>query len=286
MGWRWLGGLAGVSLSLLAAAAPAWAMVVESRIDLPVEVKDRKGQIVRHTIPVNVTRDTARTGQPFLILNHGRAPYAADREKMGRARYSENARYFASLGYAVFVPTRIGYGVTGGPDVEDTGGCKTKVYPPGYEAGAQQSVAVIEHARRLPYVDPTRGLVVGQSYGGTIAIALAAKNIQGVVGAINFAGGGGGNPKTQPGRPCRPDLLEKMFASYGVKSRIPTLWLYSENDQFLGNVYPHQWFEAFKAKGGRGEFVRLPAHGEDGHGSFTSNPSAWQPAFEKFLKGL
>ena len=277
--------LAALTLLALFDAGAAHALVVESLIELPVEVKDKKGQAVSQTIPVTVIRDTATARAPFLILNHGRAPYAEDRAKLGRARYSENARYFVSLGYAVFVPTRVGYGTAGGPDVEDTGACKTKNYPPGYEAGAQQSIRLIEHLKTLPYVDPTRGLVVGQSYGGTIAITLAAKNIPGVIGAVNFAGGGGGNPKTQPGRPCRPDLLEKMFASYAT-AKIPTLWLYSENDQFMGNVHPREWFDAFRARGGKGEFVRLPAHGQDGHGSFTSNPPAWRPAFEKFLKGL
>ncbi len=278
--------IAAAMLAALALTVPAAAAVVESRVELSVDAKDQKGQPVRHKIPVAVFRDTAAVAQPFLILNHGRAPTAADREAMGRARYSENARYFASFGYAVFVPTRIGYGVAGGPDIEDTGACQTKNYPPGYEAGAQQSLQLIEYAKTQAYVDPTRGLVVGQSFGGTLAITLAAKRIPGVLGAVNFAGGGGGNPKTQPGKPCRPDLLEKMFASYGATSRVPTLWLYSENDQYMGNVHPRRWFEAFKAKGGKGEFVPLPAHGDDGHGSFTSNPAAWKPAFERFLKGL
>ena len=79
--------------------------------------------------------------------------------------------------------------------------------------------------------------------------------------------------------------LGKLFAGYGKTARIPTLWLYSENDQYFGKDHPQQWFKGFVAAGGEGKFVQLPAHGKDGHGSFTSNPRAWKPAFEEFLRG-
>jgi dienelactone hydrolase len=47
----------------------------------------------------------------------------------------------------------------------------------------------------MPYIDTSRGLIVGQSFGGQTAIAAASLNIDGVVAAVNFSGGsGGGNP--------------------------------------------------------------------------------------------
>lgn len=272
---------------LLCVSPLAHAEISESSFALPVTVTDPFGRVVSQDIQVTVFRDPAKARSPFLVLNHGRAVSPQDRAKLGRARYSENSRYFASLGYAVFVPTRIGYGVSGGPDVEDSGAaCRTKNYPPAYEAGAKQTLDLISHVKELPYVDPTKGLVVGQSFGGTIAIAIAAKNVPGVVATVNFAGGGGGNPETQPGRPCRPDLLGDLFASYGATAKRTTLWLYSENDLYMGKDAPKEWFDRFKKAGGRGEFVQLPAFGKDGHGSFSSNPTAWKPAFEAFLKSL
>ena len=71
--------------------------------------------------------------------------------------------------------------------------------------------------------------------------------------AVNFAGGGGGNPETQPERPCRDDLLTQLFASYGATAKIPTLWLYSENDKYFGKEKPQAWFRAFVERGGSGE---------------------------------
>lgn len=144
---------------------------------------------------------------------------------------------------------------------------------------------MIDYAKSLGYVDPTGGLVVGQSYGGTTAIALAAKAVPGVMGAVNFAGGGGGNPRVHPQRPCREDMLAELFADYGRTARMPTLWLYSENDMYFGARLPKGWFDGFVRRGGQGRFVTLPPHGEDGHSSFTRNPEAWRPHFERFLRG-
>ena len=264
----------------------AGAATVEEIIELPVEVTDIRGRVTSQPITVTIFRDDSRTRSPFLILNHGRTARAERRAALGRARYSNNARYFVSLGFAVFVPTRVGYGVTGGPDVEHSGDCRTRNYPPVYEAAAQQSLRVIERAKSLPYVDPAKGLVVGQSFGGTTAIAIAAKNTPGVRGAVNFAGGGGGNPEKHPEQPCRSDLMGRLFDSYGATATMPTLWVYSENDRYWGQDFPQAWFKSFVEHGGKGRFVQLPPSGEDGHSSFTANPIAWRPAFEEFLREL
>jgi dienelactone hydrolase len=141
------------------------AKTVEKVVELPVEVADIQGQVVSHRIKVTIFRDDARAHSPFLILNHGRSPHESVRIKPGRFRISEISRYFVAKGFAVFVPTRVGYGSTGGPDVENSGACRTKNYPPVYEAAARQSITVIEYAKTLPYIDPARGLVVGQSFG-------------------------------------------------------------------------------------------------------------------------
>lgn len=274
--------LAGVA----AAGGGARAQVIEEVVSLPVVIRHAWRGEIRHDVPVTVFRDPARPRAPFLVLGHGRASLESERAAMGRARYGENSRYFVSLGFAVFVPTRIGYGTAGGPDVEDTGKCDTKDYLPGYDAAAQLTAQVVAHARRQQWVDGARGVVVGQSYGGTTAIAMAARPPEGMLAAINFAGGGGGRPKTNPGDPCSPERLDRLFAGYGREARLPTLWLYAANDRYFGAQLPRRWFDGFVAAGGRGRFVDLPAHGEDGHGSFTRNPRAWRPHVEAFLRDV
>lgn len=267
------------------AIPPAAAAVVEEIFELPVEVKDIYGRAHRQAFTVTVFRDDARAKSPFMVISHGRANRDG-RARLGRARYTANARYFVSRGFAVFVPTRVGYGVSGGPDVEYSGPCSRRDFAPAFDAGAVQVIAVIRHAQAQDYVDPAKGVLVGQSVGGAITLALSARRIDGVLGAINFAGGSGGDPDFSPEEPCSEPSLRRVFARYGAAAKIPTLWLYSENDKYWGKESPHAWFKAYRAKGAAAEFVQLPPHGKDGHSSFSRNPDAWRPAVERFLATL
>jgi len=184
----------------------------------------------------------------------------------------------------VWVPTRIGYGVSGSDeDPEDSGACGSKLYPPAYAASTEQVLQVMAYAKRLPEIDGTRIVSVGQSFGGTTSIALAARTPPGLVAAINFAGGGGGNSQTRPGEPCDPFRLAELFAGYGKGARVPTLWIYAENDRYFAPRYVRSWYDAFRAEGGNGELVLLPPFGEDGHLLFSRGMPVWHPIVERFL---
>ena len=266
-------------------AAPAAARVVEEPFELPVQVADAYGKTIARNLVVTVFRDDAGTGpRPLVVINHGRAAEAAERAALGRSLQADAARWFVQQGFVVAVPTRIGYGVTGGEDVEDTGSCSSKRYAPGFAAAAQQTVAVLAALQRRSDVAPDRALVIGQSFGGMTSVAVAALAPPGVVAAINFAGGGGGNPKTQPGRPCAPQLLERLAADYGASARVPMLWVYTENDLYFGATYPRVWFEAYRKAGGNAEFVQFPATGADGHRLFVDHPEVWRPTVAAFLR--
>lgn len=273
-------------LSAWCAASPCHAVVKEEVIEVPVQVSNAYHRSFEQTIKVTVFHDPAQPPHPYLILNHGRPSNREDMSKVPRYRFSEVSRYFVSLGFVVLVPTRVGYGESGGPDVEDSGTCEARRYEPVYEAAAAQSHAVVAAARALPYVDTGRGLVVGQSFGGATALALAASTLPGMRGAVNFAGGGGGNPDTHPEQPCSPVALQRLMAGYGATAKVKTLWLYSVNDRFWGPDLPKAWFAAYKAQGGQGRFVSLPPYKDNGHGIFSGNPSAWQAEFEAFVREL
>lgn len=273
------------SLAFAAVTGTAQAKLVEEVIRVPVKVVNGYGKEVTQEIVVTLFReDSAPRPYPVLVLNHGRAPDAQGRAAVGRVKYSANSRWLTSLGFLVAVPTRVGYGESGGEDVEDTGDCQRKNYPPGYAASTAQTLQVLEAVRQRKDVAPDRAVVLGQSFGGATSIAVAALNPPGIQAAINFAGGGGGNPKTMPQRPCAPALLERMFGGYGATARMPTLWIYTENDMFFGPKLPRQWFDAFKAAGGTGDYLLFPAHGDDGHPFFTRAPELWQPAVLGFLR--
>src|SRR4051794_19119501 len=103
-----------LSVALFVITTAAAAAVVEEVLELPVTVKTIYDRAQTQTIKVTSWRDDARDKSPFLIFNHGRPASPDAFAKMGRQRYSDNAQYFVSLGFAVLVPTRVGYGVSGG----------------------------------------------------------------------------------------------------------------------------------------------------------------------------
>ena len=279
-----------IAILLTLLVAPSYGRTVETIVELPITITNVHAQSYSHLVTITIFRDDSRQRAPFLVLNHGRPPQREELEKVGRERFAAQAQYFVSKGFVVFVPTRIGYGVTGGEDVENSGPCSAKDFSSAFECAAQEIVAVIQYARASPFVDSMHGLVAGVSVGGLASIAVAARNVRGVLGAVNFSGGNGGNAVDHPERPCGSDVLRRLIYTFGKSTSIPTLWLYSENDKYWGKYFPREWFRAFKESGGNGAFISLPPLmpplGDDGHKIFGKDPAAWHPAFETFLRQI
>ncbi|MDP2400322.1 MAG: alpha/beta fold hydrolase [Burkholderiales bacterium] len=270
-------------LSMLSAVPVAAAQIEERILAVPVRVQGPDGQTLAQDIVVTVFEEAGRSSYPLLVLNHGR--HAADRSRLRRARYSQAARFFAESGFSVWVPTRIGYGASGTAiDAEFAGPCNNRNFARSFGVAADQVEQVIDTARREPRIDAQRIVLVGQSYGGATSIAVAARRLPGVVAAINFAGGGGGNPETRPGEPCSASISTATFGGYGHNTRVPTLWLYTENDRYFGPRHSQAWFAAFQANGGKGEFLLLPPFGDDGHRLFTRGFEIWAPLIQRFLR--
>jgi dienelactone hydrolase len=221
-----------------------------------------------------------------LLFSHGRAGTDHERASFGRSSERKNSEYFISKGFTVILPTRIGYGVSGGPDAEYSGGCSNKNYLEAIKVAVDQSKQVLNHVLDFSYIDKSRGIVVGQSVGGFTTIGLSAENIPGLKGAINFAGGNGGDPIKSQERPCGDYIINDTFAKYGASNKVSTLWLYSVNDKFWGEQLPKDWFAAFQKAGGKGKFISLPAYKEDGHSIFRGDLNAWKNDFEKFIKEI
>jgi dienelactone hydrolase len=244
------GMLAALAFATLPLPSASHAALIEEVIAAPVALRTIFGDH-RQDIVVTVFRDDARPRSPYVVLNHGRTASETERAAAGRKRYSEISQYLVSLGFAVLVPTRIGYGVTGGPDVEYSGPCNDKNYASGFDAAADQTAAVLRHAKTLPYVDLSRGIVMGTSFGRMTAIKLTTRGLPGLVAAVNFSGGVGGSPTNRPESPCAPGLLNQLYRNYGATAKIPSLWLYSPNDLYWGPSLPTQWFGSFIKAGGK-----------------------------------
>jgi len=272
---------------ILAGPRSALAWVVEDTIKVPVKVVTAYGREIEQEIYVTLfVENSAPQPRPLLVLNHGRAVKPADFARVSAKDFSNAAHWLAGFGFIVAVPIRVGYGRTGGEDVEYSGACNHRNYPPVYHAAAVETLAVLEALRKRPDAAQDRAVVMGQSFGGATAIAVAALHPPGVQGAINFAGGGGGNPTDRPQNPCSQPALKRLFAGYGKTARMPTLWIYSQNDQYFGPALPREWFDAFKAAGGAGEYTLFPPVDDNGHFLFSRRPQWWQPRVQDFLAAL
>ena len=115
----------------------------------------------------------------------------------------------------------------------------------GLEA-AKDIAATITFAANLPYVKSDKILLVGQSAGGFASLAAASVNPPGVIGVVNFAGGRGGRPDTNPGEPCGPTRMATTIETYAKTIKVPVLWHYAENDKYFGSTYPRNGLLLFR----------------------------------------
>ena len=228
---------------------------------------------------------------PFVLYAHGRAGSAVERAAQANPIGSAHVRYWLNQGVAVIAPIRPGYGATGCADREEPfsrwSGSQCLGNPDFTRTSGHARdalLAVLEWTRAQPWVRPDRGLIEGQSVGGMSTIALAALNPPGVLGAVNFAGGSGGNPGASPGRSCKPENLQRTYAAYGREVRMPSLWLYASNDQYWGPEVPAQWHAAFAAGGSETRLLHTgPVDGVDGHRLVDRGEALYREALDAFV---
>lgn len=213
---------------------------------------------------------------PLIVVNHGQ-DFGEPRFQSSSSFYGQ-ALEFVRRGYAVIVPMRQGFAGSGGfylsagGNIEDTG-----------IAQADDVAAAIDYARTVPFIDTNRVVVMGQSAGGLATIALGPRNISGVLGLINFAGG-----LRFANEPGSERNLVVAFRDYGRKTIIPSLWMYGENDSLFPPPLAHRMLDAYNGAGGHAQFINFGSFGNDAHsmfGSFNGTP-IWLPQVEKFLTSL
>lgn len=203
---------------------------------------------------------------PLVIISHGSPRKAEDRPKMTPAGYYNIALEFARRGFAVAMVMRRGYGDSGSDLVERSGPCNNPDYIRSGRAGAADIKAAIAALGKRSDVDPARVIAVGQSAGGLASVALGADPPAGLIAVINFAGGRGSRADFDV---CKEERLIAAFGAFGKTSRLPMLWIYTANDHFFEPKLAEKFHDAFKAGGGRVQFIRAPAYGRDGHQLFS-----------------
>lgn len=269
---------AGATLAalLLAFAIPVSASFTETVIKAPVI----QG-VEQAYIDVTVFRPQGRGPFPLVVLSHGSPRSAEARRVEGRQRMAAQAERFVAMGFAVLVPTRRGYGESGGEWAETYGSCANPDY---YSAGletARDLRAAVDAVRGERWADDGRIVLAGQSAGGFGSVAAASQPFKGLAAVVNFAGGRG---SMGPNQVCGEHRLVEAMSRYGRGAHVPTLFVYSANDLFFGPALARRMHAAFNEAGGGAEFVEAPATGLDGHGYFARRMDDWAPRVEAFLR--
>jgi dienelactone hydrolase len=214
---------------------------------------------------------------PVVIMNHGKA--LGNPHEQARDRFLAISREFVKRGYAVVIPMRQGFAQSTGEYADY--GCNMTANG---EGQASDIDSVVAWLHRQSWADTDRMIVAGQSYGGLTALAFGTHRIDGVKGLINFAGG-----LKVHGGDCRwQGALEKAFAAYGARTKLPSLWFYGANDQHFGPALASRLYKAYQRAGGHATLVAYGPFKQDAHGMAGSHEGVkiWWPETEKFLKAL
>ncbi len=212
---------------------------------------------------------------PLAIVAHATSQNVLRRAQMPQPEYRALAMWLVTRGFAVLVPERPGHGATGGRYLEDQGGCDEADYAKAGHATADSIAAALEFMRTQSFIRQQGGVIVGHSAGAWGALALAARNPQGVAAIVAFAPGRGGHANDLPNQVCAPHTLISAAAEFGRKARVPVTWLVAANDSYFSPELSRKIAEAFRAGGARVDFRVLPALGSEGH---------WLPETEAGVK--
>jgi dienelactone hydrolase len=212
---------------------------------------------------VAASGSSAEPKRPLVVINHGTD--TATRRSMGMPVFYWLTRWFVERGYVVALPLRRGYGATGGPFLEGRDNCADPDHRAAGEAAADDIAASIAHLRTQPFVDPDNVVVVGISSGGWASLALAARNPAGVRLVVNFAGGRGAYAWGRPRAICGHESLVAASSRFAETSRIPTLWLYAENDSYFPPPVAEAMHRAWTARGGQATLHVVPSYRSEGH---------------------
>jgi dienelactone hydrolase len=206
---------------------------------------------------------------PFILLTHGRNGPNPKRNPLEVCSMSPLGEALAAKGYMVMMLVRRGYGASQGPDSEYLETAEDSGF-----AGAKDVIAGVEYMRGQADVDASKMLLMGHSQGGWVTLAASALSTDGVLGAVNLSGGI--NFQQEHGKSIRSSLVNEMhmFQSaqiFGADARVPSLWIYAENDNFRTDTV-RGWLSGFQQAGGQAALVVKPAYSSGGH------YATWQPA--------
>ena len=217
---------------------------------IPMEAAGPRG------LEAMLLRPSGARRYPLALISHGTPREGSARAPMSPYGSYRQALEFARRGFAALVFMRRGYGDSGGQYAESSGPCDRREYLRAASQSASDLHAAIEAMRNRTDVSTNGMIAVGVSAGGFASLALTADPPPGLAAAINFAGGRGSRADNDV---CDEDALVRAFATLGKTSRIPTLWIYAQNDKFFGPELVRRMHTAFTGARRASPIHRCPA---------------------------
>jgi dienelactone hydrolase len=210
---------------------------------------------------------------PMVVFNHGKMH--GDPRMQARSDPISFAREFVRRGYVVVAPNRQGFAQSGGTYVQD--GCDVE------RNGLSQAAdvaATVDFMAKQPYVDAQHIVIAGTSHGGLATIAYGTQAAAGVRGLINFSGG-----LRQDACTDWQGNLTRAFGTYGEKVRVPSLWMYGDNDSIWSAELVSQMYAAYAAHGASARMIDFGDYKNDAHRLVGDRDGVriWWPAVERFL---
>ncbi len=272
--------LAGAQRAAAQAAPPADVVEEPTRLDVTISGE-------AYVLNALVVRRPGEGRLPVALITHGANPGNPRRADLDWLRGW--AHELAHRGWLAVAVMRRGYGTSEGEVADDAGTCASPDIGRYLDAHADDLEAALRSIARRPDADMGRVLAIGDSAGGAAVMALAARTSVPLAGVVNVSGGLA--RRLGPFRPdpaCAPyesDLVWN-FARFGTTARMPTLWLYAENDSFFRPGLVSRLRAAFTGSGGRADLVMLPPFRDDGHAVFFA-PGGRRlllPELDRFLR--
>ena len=249
-------------------------------------VQNDKGRFRLEALVVKPAKADGRL--PIALITHGKNAKAEENQALRADMMLPQARDFAARGWLAVVVLRRGFGQSDGLPGVSRGAaymaCENADLARGFEVEADDLDGALKVVAARPDADGSRAIAIGQSLGGGVVLAFAARRPAGLLGVVNVSGGAWRT--NGEGNVCQHADLVAAMATFGARTRIPTLWLYAENDSLFPPELVTRMRDAYAASGGRAELRMFPPVVHDGHRLFADfgGRVKWLRAVDGFLQ--